>query len=134
MGRKTPEGKAKDGILLANGCVSVEELMLWNVFNGVITYTDKDGVERRYKTGANGIPDLGAILTMTITPEMVGKTIGVHCEFEVKRPDKPPKPTPEQKTRLKKVTKRGGIAGVVQKPEDVREILCKWVANLHKKP
>lgn len=137
MGKRTPEGIAKDEILAANGCMPVEEVALFNNMAGFVTYGEQDGGKKRgYKVGLTkeGSSDIVAPVTITITPEMVGKRIAVFSVFEVKRPDNPPKPTPGQVKFMDNITARGGIAGVVQRAEDVRRIICTWVSNLQQKP
>jgi hypothetical protein len=132
----TPEGRAKDAILLANGCMPVQRLALYKNFTGFITYGEQTtGKRRGYRVGLTktGSSDLVGPTTITITPEMVGKQVAVFSVFEVKRPDQPPKPTPDQILFIDNITARGGIAGVVQKPEDVRDIICNWESNLRRK-
>jgi hypothetical protein len=38
------------------------------------------------KIGLTGMADLGAILPVVVTPDMVGRTVGMACQIEVKTP------------------------------------------------
>ena len=81
--------------------------------NSGLFYT-RDG--RPTKAGLlNGASDLIGWCTVTITPEMVGKTLAVFTAIEVK--DKG-RVTPEQENFIAQVKKAGGIAGVARSPED----------------
>lgn len=68
-----------------------------------------------------GSSDLIGIRKITITPDMVGQTIGVFTSLEVKTDTG--KPSTDQKKWLSMVTAFGGIAGVVRSPQDARRIL-----------
>ena len=64
-----------------------------------------------------GGPDMLGIKTMTITPDMVGKRIGVFLATEIKDPLKG-RLTVEQIEVLDMLRQRGAIAGVVTSVED----------------
>lgn len=68
-----------------------------------------------------GSSDLIGIRKVTITPDMVGQTIGVFTSLEVKTDTG--KPSTDQKKWLSMVTAFGGIAGVARSPQDARRIL-----------
>jgi hypothetical protein len=57
-----------------------------------------------------GSSDLIGITTVTVTPEMVGKRVGIFTAIEVKQPGK--NPTPTQRQFIAEVRERGGRAGV----------------------
>ena len=64
--------------------------------------------------------------TIEITPDMVGKRVAVYCEVEMKREGwvKPKtKHEEDQKERLDKVKKFGGIAGFCSTDEDLKKML-----------
>jgi type IV secretory pathway TrbF-like protein len=63
---------------------------------------------------------LVGITPITITQDMVGKTIGVFTAIEVKTPKG--KPTEEQINFIQRVRDLGGFAGVAQSVEDALEI------------
>lgn len=58
--------------------------------------------------GKGGIPDHIACVPKTITPDMVGKTIGVFVGIEAKRLNK--EPTPLQAQKIVEIRARSGIA------------------------
>lgn len=68
-----------------------------------------------------GSSDLIGIRKVTITPDMVGQTIGVFTSLEVKTDTG--RPSTDQKKWLSMVTAFGGIAGVARSPQDARRIL-----------
>jgi hypothetical protein len=70
---------------------------------------------------AVGSSDLIGIRKVTITPDMVGQTIGVFASLEVKTDTG--KPSTDQKKWLSMVQAFGGIAGVVRSPQDARSLL-----------
>lgn len=70
---------------------------------------------------ARGSADLIGIKQVTITPEMVGQSIGVFTSIEVKTPTG--RVTPEQRNWLTMVRKLGGIAGIARSTRDANEIL-----------
>ena len=70
---------------------------------------------------AKGSADLIGIKQVTITPDMVGQTIGVFTSIEVKTPTG--RVTPQQRNWLAMVRKLGGIAGIARSIRDANEIL-----------
>lgn len=70
-----------------------------------------------------GSSDLIGWKSVTITPDMVGKTVAVFCAPEVKRPGQ--YPTKDQERFIGNVNAAGGIAGVVRSPEDMRQLLAR---------
>ena len=69
---------------------------------------------------ARGSADLIGWRTVTITPDMVGKTVGVFVAIEVKDRGRL---TPEQERFIAEVQQAGGLAGVARSVEDARRIL-----------
>lgn len=132
MGKKTPEGIAKDKILEGNGGFAPAILALFVNFTGYVQYEDKDGNKRGYKAGltTSGSSDIIAAYSLEITPEMVGKTVLAFGVLEVKREDQPPKPTPGQVAFINKVIARGGFGGVVRNIQEVKEVICRWLNRL----
>lgn len=77
---------------------------------------------RRFNTGLPaGFSDLLCIVPVTITPDMVGKTIAVPGFIEVKSPTG--KLRPEQFNFLDRMKQLGARAGVARSPEDAIQIL-----------
>lgn len=70
---------------------------------------------------ARGSADLIGIKQVTITPDMVGQTIGVFTSIEVKTPTG--RVTPQQRNWLTMVRKLGGIAGIARSIRDANELL-----------
>lgn len=73
---------------------------------------------------AKGSSDLIGIAPIKITPEMVGKTVGVFLSIEVKK-DKfgKYKATQEQEAWIAMIKKKGGIAAVLDDAEDLGKLL-----------
>lgn len=75
-----------------------------------------DNPARIVRIGTPGEPDIAAVVAVTITPEMVGKTVGVAVGIEVKTP------VGHQRTaqRLFELawTKRGGIYTLARSAAD----------------
>ena len=68
-----------------------------------------------------GTSDIIGCKTITITPEMVGKKIGIFAAVEVKRPGE--KPRENQVNFLEVMRRRGAMVGVARSPEDAVRIL-----------
>ena len=70
-----------------------------------------------------GSCDLIGITPVTITPDMVGRTIGVFTAQEIKTPTG--RTTPEQDRFIAAVRAAGGIAGVARSPADALKLLTQ---------
>lgn len=68
-----------------------------------------------------GTSDIVGCKPTLITPQMVGKTIGVFVAIEVKKPTK--NAEEHQENYLMMMRSRGAITGVAKSPEDVVRIL-----------
>ncbi len=79
---------------------------------------------RPFKSGFEGWSDLGGFVPVEITPDMVGQTVAVYLQVEVK--DKA-RPTPEQLAWIRAVNAAGGRAGIARSPEDLAEIIGKKI-------
>jgi len=92
--------------------------------NKVQTYPDHVTIyqPRRFTTGLPpGFPDLVGFKTVTITPDMVGKTIAVFTGLEIKT--KTGRVRSDQTTMLQHLIHAGARAGIVRSSVDVDEIL-----------
>ena len=69
-----------------------------------------------------GSPDLVGWQPVTITADMVGRTVAVFTGLEVKSATG--KPTPEQRTFLAQLGGAGGVAAVVRSPDEARAALA----------
>lgn len=75
---------------------------------------------RPFHAGFDGLSDLGGWSPVVITPEMVGETIAVYTQVEVKDGARV---TDEQANWIKAVNKAGGRAGIARNEKDLAEIL-----------
>lgn len=79
---------------------------------------------RRIKYGlATGSSDLIGIASVTVTPEMVGRTLGVFTAIETKYGRR--RATQEQSSFITMVRDMGGIAGVARTSADVEKLLSE---------
>lgn len=77
---------------------------------------------RPFNTGLPaGFSDLFGLVSVTITPDMVGQKVAVFVAMEVK--DEKKKPSDKQKNFLKAVNDNGGRSGVVRSTEDAVRVL-----------
>ncbi len=106
------ETNLMNSILIANhGC------RLFRNNTGAI----KDDEGRLVRFGlCKGSSDLIGFKPVTITPDMVGRTVAIFTAIEVKTPTG--KPTPEQLHFIDRVKQLGGIAGVARSVEDALSI------------
>ncbi len=106
------ETNLMNSILIANhGC------RLFRNNTGAI----KDAEGRLVRFGlCKGSSDLIGFKPVTITPDMVGRTVAIFTAIEVKTPTG--KPTPEQLHFIDRVKQLGGIAGVARSVEDALSI------------
>ena len=85
----------------------------------------KKMIIENYRPFSTGLPagfaDLFGFIPVTITPDMVGKTVAVFVAMEVK--DEKKKPSDAQKNFLKAVNDNGGRSGVVRSTEDAMRVL-----------
>ncbi len=75
---------------------------------------------RPFKAGIAGMSDLGGWVPVTITPEMVGSTVAVYAQVEVKDGARA---TGEQERWIAAVLKAGGLAGIARNISDLAGIL-----------
>lgn len=83
-----------------------------------------DGRRIRYGVGNPGGSDLIGITPVTITPDMVGRTLGVFTAIEVKKPTGS-RISQDQKNFIAAIINSGGYAGVARSPEEALEIIKK---------
>jgi len=77
---------------------------------------------RPFHAGVKGMSDLGGWVPVKITPDMVGQTIGVCVQVEVKENTKA---TPEQITWINAVKGAGGFAGIAHNEEELEKIVLQ---------
>ena len=75
--------------------------------------------------GKAGVPDHLFCVPVTITPDMVGRTVGVFVGIEAKTATG--KPTANQKIQLEAIREAGGV-GVVVRPGNIDKVFegLKW--------
>lgn len=76
---------------------------------------------RPFHAGFKGMSDLGGWVPVTITPDMVGETVAVYTQAEIKKPGG--RPTAEQVAWIEAVNRAGGRAGVARNDDDLAAIL-----------
>ena len=106
------EGATKKRILLANG--RRDDLMIWNNPTGVALTLDG---KRRFRFGLPGSADILGVLAVTITPEMVGQTIGQAVAIETKSATGKQRDNQQKFERAFK--QRGGKYFLARSTEDV---------------
>ena len=75
---------------------------------------------RPFHAGIEGMSDLGGWVPVEITPDMVGSTLAVVAQVEVKEDARP---TAQQLAWIAAVNKAGGRAGIARSETDLAEIL-----------
>lgn len=87
----------------------------------------KDGTNvllhpRLVRVGFDGQPDLGGWTTVVVTPEMVGQTIAIAVQIEVKRPKKNKRS--EEQVQFIDFAKGVGVrAGFARSVDEARKII-----------
>lgn len=105
----------------------------WAKLRGGVLYRNRrgmvdlaSGAKMPIGLGPNGYGDLVGYLPVTITPEMLGRTIAVYCMVESKVRGVP---EPHQQARIDEVRAAGGIAGGACNAEDAEIVLSSWRAR-----
>lgn len=99
----------------------VPGLTLWR--NNCGALLDRSGRLVRYGVANPGGSDLLGFRSVTVTPDMVGKTLAVFAGIEVKAANGKHPVTPEQQRFIANLTEAGGLAGVARNPAQARLIL-----------
>lgn len=76
---------------------------------------------RAVKVGTPGMSDLGGITSVIITPDMVGRTVGIDVQIEVK--SNRGRVTPEQAAYLSTLQSLGARAGIARSVDDAARII-----------
>ena len=98
--------------------VSEKGSIVWRNNTGVLK--NEAGIPIRFGL-CKGSSDLIGITPVTITPDMVGNTVGVFTAIEVKT--KTGRASAEQMQFIDAVNAAGGIAGLARSPADALELL-----------
>lgn len=91
--------------------------------NNIGSYITEAGHRVAFGVGGKGGSDLICITPVTITPDMVGKEIGVFTAIEVKT--KTGRVSEDQKKFIASVRRLGGFAGVARSTDDALVIVKK---------
>lgn len=75
---------------------------------------------RPFRSALPGMSDLAGWVPVTVTPDMVGESLAVVAEVEVKENGRP---TQEQTAWIEAVRKAGGRAGIARSEADLTNIL-----------
>lgn len=90
------------------------DVLCWRNQTGA--FRSMDNPQRVVHVGDKGSPDILSVVAVTITPEMVGKTVGVAVGIEVKTATG--KQSEQQQKWQKAFEKRGGIYQVCRTPAE----------------
>lgn len=101
---------------------SVDGVMLFR--NNVGGYKTDAGHYVHFGVGGKGGSDLIGVTSVTVTPDMVGRKMGVMTAIEVKSASG--RATEQQEKFISAMRKTGAIAGVARSPSDLREIIKRW--------
>lgn len=134
----SPETNIVQRILLTLGSLPYCRMFRNNTFSGWAGKSYQEGNKRivvdayPVKGGlCNGSSDTIGITSITITPEMIGKTIGVFTAIELKTL-KGGNGSDEQKAFIALIQRFGGIAGIARSESEALEILENYKLNLIK--
>ena len=102
-----------------NPCIEAvglrQDVLIWRQQVGL--YRAYDNPKRVVSIGSPGMADAGMIVAVTITPEMVGKTIGVAVQPEFKTARGAQRANQESWERA--VTRCSGVYRLVRTPEEM---------------
>lgn len=117
MAQNPETRQAQNPALLAVG--ARPDVLIWRQQSGV--FRSYDDPSRIVRVGVPGMADAGAIVAVTITPEMVGKTIGVAVQPEFKTA----KGTQREKQAnwQAAVEQRGGVYALVRSDADMIQLV-----------
>lgn len=73
------------------------------------------------KLGAEGMSDIGGLVSEVVTPEMVGRTVAISSWIEAKSITG--RISPQQRAFIRMILERGGRAGVARSVEEAERIL-----------
>jgi hypothetical protein len=118
------ETNIERNIMLA---LSQDGLLIWKQVVGRFRHMYSSGY---IDVGINGMADTGSIMPITITQEMVGRTVGLAIQLEVKTFEPGSRQSKEQKTWQQAVENRGGIYLIARSPEEARSLLAERIKKI----
>lgn len=94
---------------------------------GIARYVSEKGKPYTVSYGVfgEGASDWLGVMPVTITPEMVGRTVGVMLVIETKR-QRGGKVSPKQRNFLDRMTALGAIVVLARSGEDVERGIKEW--------
>jgi hypothetical protein len=95
------------------------DTLIWRQQSGV--FRSYDEPSRIVRVGTPGMADAGAIVAVTITPDMVGQTIGVAVQVEFKTSTG--RQSNDQKRWQLATEKRSGVYSIVKSTNDMENLL-----------
>lgn len=116
--------------------LSIDVVKEWAKIRGGVLYKNPRGVagymppEMPVGLGPDGFPDLCGYLPITISQDMVGRTIAVATFIEVKRVKlrgKQLEAEPHQQDQIDKIAAAGGITGTARTAHDADQIRYAWL-------
>lgn len=114
---QNPETRIQNQMMLDVGLR--DDLLLWRQQVGV--FRAYDDPSRVVHIGQPGQADLGAIVRVRITPEMVGMEVGIALQPEVKTPKG--KQREQQIKWMEAVEKVGGMYRLVRSTSDLLQMI-----------
>lgn len=114
---KNNETNLQNQILLDIG--TRPDVLAWRQQVGL--FRAYDNPERVVRVGTPGMADIGMIVQVEITPDMVGRTIGVAVQPEVKTLKGSQRKG--QEDWMTAVEKRGGLYRLVRSTSDVLQVI-----------
>lgn len=117
MAQNPETRQAQNPALLAVG--ARPDVLIWRQQSGV--FRSYDDPNRIVRVGVPGMSDAGAIVAVTITPDMVGKTVGVAVqpEFKTARGTQRDKQANWQAA----VEQRGGVYALVRSDAEMIQLV-----------
>lgn len=95
------------------------DVLIWRQQSGL--FRAYDDPTRIVRVGLPGMSDAGAIVAVTITPEMVGRTVGIAVQPEFKT--KTGRQREAQERWDQAVTQRGGIYALIRSPDEMTALV-----------
>lgn len=111
---RNQETNEQNAALIAVG--TDPHVMVWRNQTGV--FRAMDDPDRIIKVGNKGAPDALGVVMVTVTPDMVGKTIGVAIAPEFKTAKG--KASVDQKNWGAAFIRRGGLWRLIRSPDEMR--------------
>lgn len=117
MAQNRESREAQNPAMLAAG--ARHDVLVWRQQSGV--FRAYDDPQRIVRVGLPGMADAGMIVAVTITPEMVGKTVGVAVQPEFKTTKG--RQSDAQRNWQSAVEKRGGVYRIVRSDADMLTLI-----------